>query len=67
MKEYIENNRLTLEADEGKVLTDGEALFVSKYEFPVGVEENNLLYEITEAEYEALIAEEAATLPFFRG
>ena len=51
MKTYIENNRLTVEADEGMWLTDGESLYVKKYEFPVGVEENDLLYEITEEEY----------------
>ena len=54
MKKYIENNRLTIEAGKGKILTDGAELFVHRYEFPVGVEENNLLYEITEAEYEAM-------------
>ena len=56
MENYIENNRLTIEADEGKWLTDGADLYVSKYEFPVGVEENETIYEITEAEYEAIQA-----------
>ena len=57
MKEYIENNRLVLEADEGMILTDGADLYISKYEFPVGVVENETIYEITEAEYEAIQAE----------
>lgn len=52
MKTYIENNRLTVEADEGKMLTDGMELYIRKYEFPVGVEENTIIYEITEEEYE---------------
>ena len=60
MKKYIENNRLTVEAFEEKWITDGAELFVHRYEFPVGVEENNLLHEITEAEYEAIRAERAA-------
>jgi hypothetical protein len=54
MKEYIESNRLVLEADEGMILTDGADLYISKYEFPVGVEKNDIFYEITEAEYEAM-------------
>ena len=58
MEKYIENNRLTIEADEGKWLTDGAELFVHRYEFPVGVEENNLLYEITEEEYNAIQEEQ---------
>lgn len=57
MKEYIENNRLTLEADEGMLLTDGADLYIKKYEFPVGVETNEIFHEITEAEYEAIQAE----------
>jgi hypothetical protein len=58
MNPYIKDNRLTIEADEGMLLTDGAELFVSKYEFPVGVEENNLLHEITEAEYNAKLETE---------
>ena len=54
MKEYIKDNRLVLEADEGMILTDGADLYISKYEFPVGVEKNETFYEITEAEYEAI-------------
>lgn len=57
MKEYIENNRLVIEADEGMMLTDEADLYIKKYEFPVGVRENETLYEITEAEYEAMQAE----------
>lgn len=53
MKEYIKNNRLVVESDEGMILTDGADLYISKYEFPVGVEKNDMFYEITEAEYEA--------------
>ncbi len=56
MEQYIENNRLTIEADEGKWLTDGADLYVRRYEFPVGVEENETIYEITEMEYEAIQA-----------
>lgn len=51
MKSYIENNRLIVEADEGMWLTDGEELFVKKYDFAVGVETNDILHEITEEEY----------------
>ena len=53
MEKNVINNRLVIEAAEGKWLTDGGDLYVRKYEFPVGVEENEMLYEITEAEYEA--------------
>ena len=52
MKEYIKDNRLVLEADEGMILTDGADLYIRKYEFPVRVEKNETFYEITEAEYE---------------
>ena len=58
MKTYIKNNRLTVEADEGKRLTDGADMYVIAYDFPVGVTENEVLYEITEAEYEAIQAAE---------
>lgn len=64
MKSYVENNRLVVEADEGMILTDGAELFVNRYEFPVGVEKNEFIYEITEAEYEAILVEQAeARLP----
>lgn len=59
MEKYIENNRLVIEAAEGKRLTDGADLYVRKYESPVGVRENETIYEITEAEYEAIQAEQA--------
>ena len=55
MKTYIKNNRLTVEADDGKRLTDGADMYVIAYEFPVGVTENEDLHEITEAEYEAIL------------
>lgn len=61
MKEYIKNNRLTLEADEGKILTDGAGLYVRKYEFPVGREENWDIYEISEAKYKAKFETEVMT------
>ena len=58
MKTYKENNRLVVEADEGMRLTDGADMYVIAYEFPVGVTENEVLYEITEAEHEAIQAAE---------
>ena len=54
MKKNVTNKRLVIEADKGMMLTDGDELFVKKYEFPVGVRENETFYEITDAEYEAL-------------
>ena len=62
MKSYVENNRLVVEADEGMILTDGAELYVKKYDFPVGVEKNNLLHEITEAEYNEHLAEQLNNL-----
>ena len=57
MEKYIENNRLTVEAEKGKWLTDGMGIFIKKYEFPVGITENEIFHEITEVEYEAIQAE----------
>lgn len=54
MRSKIEDNRLVIEADEGKMLTDGAKLFAREYAFPEGVEKNEILHEITEAEYEAI-------------
>ena len=54
MKEYIKDNRLVLEADEGMILTDRADLYIRKYEFPVGIEKNEVFYEITEAEYDEM-------------
>lgn len=62
MNPYIKDNRLTIEADEGMLLTDGEELFVNRYEFPVGVETNEILHEITDAEYQAILEVESAAL-----
>ena len=64
MKTYFDEERLIIEADEGMMLTDGAELFAREYAFPEGVETNETIREITEAEYNAIQeAAEAMGMP----
>ena len=57
MKKSIINNRIVLEADEGKVITDGNELYSSKLYLGDGISEDDL-YEIPIEEYNKILEEQ---------
>lgn len=57
MKKSIINDRVVLEADEGKVITDGKGLFSSKLYLGEGIAEDDL-HEIPIGEYRKILEEQ---------
>ncbi len=57
MKKSIINNRIVLEADEGKVITDGNELYSSKLYLGNGITEKDLR-EISIEEYRKILAKQ---------
>ena len=56
MKKQIIDNRTVLEADEGKLITNGDALYCSKLWLECGISESEL-FEITIEEYREKLKE----------
>lgn len=57
MKKAIINDRVVLEADEGKVITDGNELYSSKLYLGDGISEDDL-HEISIEEYRKILKEQ---------
>lgn len=57
MKKSIINDRIVLEADEGKVITDGKDLYSSKLYLGNGIAEEDL-HEISIEEYRKILEEQ---------